>query len=284
MQKLSLEQLSIFQSRYTTSVGYLIPGETAVIRDKDIFKDLKDESWFSLLMFSLTGRHFSKNQINLFESIWALSTSYPDSRLWNNRVAAIAATAGSTPNLSIAAAVATCDTCIFGGGPFAGTYDLLIEAKLYIDQEGLLTDFLQQKFDQQRRRKRSSSHGENRCVATITGYGRPIVNRDERMTPLLDKAKSLGLASSDYVQIAFDIEKTLYAMGRKMSITISALMSALCLEQGLSKAEYMAYMSMCFLAGVVSVFHDVAEKPTSSFFPISPKQIIYQGIPKRVLK
>ncbi len=283
MKKLTIEQLKKFQKIYTTSVGYLIPGETAFIRGKDIFKDLKDESWFSLLMFSLTGRQFTKNQIYLFESIWALSTSYPDVRLWNNRVAAIAATAGSTTNLSIAAAMATSDTCIFGGGPFAGTYDLLMEAKIHLQTGGSLSDFLQKKFEQQRQYKLSSSQGENRSVAAITGYGRPLVNRDERIIPLLDKAKSLGFATSEYIQIAFDIEKTLYAMNRKMSITISSLMSALCLEQGLTKSVYQAYISMSFLAGIVSVYYDVAAKPRNSFFPIEVSQVIYYGNDKREL-
>ncbi len=283
MQKLTLEQLKIFQKFYTTSVGYWLPGETAVIRGKDIFNDLKDESWFSLLMFSITGRQFTKNQICLFESIWALSTSYPDSRLWNNRVAAIAATAGSTVNLSVSAGISACDTSILGGGPFAGTFDLLVEARTYLKLGGVLTDFLQRKFDEQHVRKRSSSKGQNRSVAMISGYGRPVVNRDERIFPLLDKAKFLGLGASDYLQIAFDIESTLYAMNRKMSITISALISALCLEQGLNKDEFLAYMSMCFLAGIVSVQHDVAVKPSTSFFPLEAFQINYQGVAKRKL-
>lgn len=281
MTTLSLEQLKLFQSFYSTSVGYLVPGETVVIRDQDLFQDLKDESWFSVLMFSLTGRVFSQAQLTLFESIWALSASYPDPRLWNNRVAAIAATAGSSSSLGIAAAVAASQSCVLGIGPLAASFDLLQSAKPFSENNSL-PSFLTERLQQQKNQS-SSARGHNREVVTIPGYGRPLVNHDERIMPLLDKALSLGLGSSDYVALVFEIEKTLLAMQRNMRMNISVLISALCLEQGLTKQEYLAYMSLCFLSGIVAVYHDVEKKPHHSFFPIATGQIIYQGVTKRKL-
>lgn len=281
MLKLSLDQLKTLQKTYTTSLGYWLPGETVVIRGKDIFKDLKDDSWFELLMFSLTGRQFTKNQISLFESIWALSTSYPDPRLWNNRVAAISATAGSSVNLSIAAGNAVSESCLLGSGPFAGTYELLVVIKNHLDCGGILADFLQDRLDQQKSNQRYSTKGCNRTVVQIPGYGRPIVNRDERVIPLFDKAKSLGFGDSDYVKTVFDIEKCLHSMNRKMTMNISVLISALCLEQRLTRAEYLSYMSMCFLAGIVAVYHDVEMKFRHGLFPMAVNQVHYCGKTKR---
>ena len=47
-------------------------------------------------------------------AIWT-HTSYPDARLWNNRVAALAGTARSTGTLGIAAALAVSEAKIYGG-------------------------------------------------------------------------------------------------------------------------------------------------------------------------
>lgn len=284
MRKLTLSQLSICQKIYTTSLSYLVIGEGVFIRDKDLFQDLKDESWFSLLMFSLTGRNFTDNQISLFQSIWALSFSYPDARIWNNRVAAISATAGSTVNLASAAGMVVSESRIFGSGLFSATYDLLLEIKHYLRTSNDLSAFLRQRFALQKKITLDSDEDHYSSVMPMPGYGRPFVNQDERITPLLEKAKSLGFGQSDYVKIAFDVEQALYELNCKTKMHVSILMSALCLEQGLTKAEFLAYASMCYLSGIVSVFHDVALKPKNSFFPFSANQITYMGKNKRSLR
>src|SRR5919106_230924 len=84
------EQLFESEDHWVTSMGAWFPGERVVLRGKDLFHDLKDLSWMALLLFGITGRIPDERQVRLFEGIWALSTSFPEPRLWNNRVAALA--------------------------------------------------------------------------------------------------------------------------------------------------------------------------------------------------
>ena len=54
-----------------------------------------------------------------------ISSSYPDPRLWNNRVAAFAGTARSTGHLAVAGAMAVTEASIYGGQPILKVADFL---------------------------------------------------------------------------------------------------------------------------------------------------------------
>ncbi len=96
-------------------VGGCFMGSHVVFRGKDLHAELGDASWLDLYLFGITGRRFSSAQLRLLEAVWVY-TSYPDARIWNNRVAALAGSARSTGNLAISAALAASEAAIFGRG------------------------------------------------------------------------------------------------------------------------------------------------------------------------
>ena len=83
-----------------TKMGAFFPGERVVFRGQDLHASLKDMDWLELYLFGFTGRRFTPQQMKVFHALWSY-TSYPDARLWNNRVAALAGTARSTGTLGI---------------------------------------------------------------------------------------------------------------------------------------------------------------------------------------
>ena len=99
------KQLLASEDRWVTKMGAWFPGERVVFRGKDMFHELKDISWLSLLMYGITSRRLNQRQLRLFEGVWTLCISYPDPRLWNNRVVALAGTARSTATLAIRGAI-----------------------------------------------------------------------------------------------------------------------------------------------------------------------------------
>ena len=105
------ENVGKVQSR----VGGCFMGSHVVFRGKDLHAELGDASWLDLYLFGITGRRFSSAQLRLLEAMWVY-TSYPDARIWNNRVAALAGSARSTGNLAISAALAASEAAIFGRG------------------------------------------------------------------------------------------------------------------------------------------------------------------------
>ena len=81
------------EDNWQTDMGAAFPGERVVLRGKDLFSELDGLSWFQYLMFGITGDVFSDDKIQLIEAIWSLTVSYPEPRIWNNRVAALTGTA-----------------------------------------------------------------------------------------------------------------------------------------------------------------------------------------------
>src|SRR5690606_22296867 len=107
------ERLMQHAGHLTTSVGAAFPGSRAVFRGHDLHQELGHLSWFELCTFGITGRRLPAAQLKVLEFIW-VNTSYPDARIWNNRVAALAGTTRSTPNLAITAGHALSEAMIYG--------------------------------------------------------------------------------------------------------------------------------------------------------------------------
>ena len=97
------------EDNWITDIGMLVPFERVIFRGKDLFKELKEIQWMGLHFYGVTGRFFSERQLRLIEAMWILSVSYPDPRIWNNRVAALAGTVRSNSPLAVSAATAV--TC-----------------------------------------------------------------------------------------------------------------------------------------------------------------------------
>lgn len=123
-----------------------------------------------LYLFGITGRRFSEAELCLFEAIWTYS-SYPDARIWNNRVAAWGGSARTTGNLAVSAAVAVSEAAIYGRGVDIRVSDFLIRARAHVAAGGELGPWVRRELTERRR---------------LAGYGRPISNqRDERLDPIL---------------------------------------------------------------------------------------------------
>lgn len=260
------EKLGKQEDHWETAMGLVFPGERVVIRGKDLFHELKDMRWMELLLYSITGRRFTDNQIRLFEGIWVLCTSYPDSRIWNNRITALAGTARSTINLGIGAAVSVSEATVYGQKPVIRSIDFLIRAKNGLDTGEKLSKIINDEL--------AHSRG-------IMGYGRPLVNEDERIKPLMELATTLGFNNGQHVTLAFDIENFLLKTRYRMKMNIAALISALAADQGLSPREHYHYMVLCFTAGMFPCFIDSATGPEGSFLPLPCNRITYEGPPPR---
>ena len=130
------EHLLECEDNWITELGLSFPDQgRAVFRGKDLLNDLCDLPWMGLLLYGITGRILSPNQIELFEGIWVLSSSYPDPRLWNNRVASLAGTARSTASLGVGAAIAVSEASIYGGRPVIRSVDFIKRLKAKVGEE-----------------------------------------------------------------------------------------------------------------------------------------------------
>jgi len=248
-----------------SSMGTFYPGSHVIFRGHDLHTDLKDMDWVELYVFGITGRRFTKEQLRLMHSIWTY-TSYPDVRLWNNRVAALAGSSRSTGNLGVAAALAVSEASIYGRGIDMRAIDFLIRTSRQMDGGGDLAECIRQELALHR---------------SIGGYGRPLINGDERNQHMLALAKSLGLDQGSYLRLAFAIEETLFAGRWRMKMNYAGLVAALVADIGLSPREYYLFLFPAFLAGMQPCFIEASDRPEGTLYPVSCTDILYEGQPQR---
>ncbi|OWW22706.1 citryl-CoA lyase [Noviherbaspirillum denitrificans] len=258
---LLLQNIGPIKSR----MGTFYPGSRVIFRGRDLHADLKDMDWLELYVYGVTGRRFSQPQLRVMHAIWTY-TSYPDVRLWNNRVAALAASARSTGTMGVAAALAISEASIYGGGILARAIDFFFRAAERVDAGDDLAECIREELETHR---------------NIGGYGRPIINGDERIKPMMDLAKEAGLADGRYLKLAFDVEEVLLGGRWRMKMNYAAIVAALGADLGLSRQEFYLFMFPVFLAGMQPCYIEATERKEGTLYPSRCTDILYDGPPKR---
>jgi len=251
--------------RLVTSAGAFFPGERAVFRGHDLHASLKDLDWLELYLFGITGLRFTPQQMKVLQAIWSYS-SYPDARLWNNRVAALAGTVRSTGTLGIAAALAVSEAQIYGWGAALRASEFLTRARIQVDASADLAELVRAEIKRQR---------------GIAGYGRPIVSADERIAPMMALVREQGLDGGPHLKLAFEVEKILLAGRWRLHMNYAALVAALCADFGLSPRESYFFGIPGFLAGMPACYLEAAEKPEGQLFPLPCRVMLYEGVARR---
>ncbi|MFC5303220.1 hypothetical protein [Azospira restricta] len=259
------QSLQAAVGRLKTRMGAFFPGSHVIFRGHDLHAELKDMDWIELYVFGITGRRFTAEQLRLMHALWT-TTSYPDARIWNNRIAALAGSARSTGNLGLAAALAVSEAHIYGRGNEVQAISFFLATRRALDAGGELADCL---------RREMATYGR------IAGYGRPLVNADERIAPIMALAGTLGLADGPHLALAFAVEQHLLASGRNLRMNYGAVVSAFGADLGMSPREFYLFMFPSFLAGMPPCFIEAAGKMEGGLFPLPCSGIDYAGVPRR---
>jgi len=259
------EKLQHSHNHWVTTMGAWFPGKKVMFRNKDLHRDLKDMEWMELYLFSITGRTFSPEEMKVFHAMW-MYTSFPDPRLWNNRVAALAGTTRSTATLALASGVAVSEASIYGHRPNTRTIDYFLRTKAKLDNGAQLIDCIKDEFKKYR---------------TIFGFGRPLNRDDERNPHFLEVLAETGMIDGPHLKIALETEKLLLAGRWRMRANLTGLAGAVAADIGLSPREHHLFLTPCFIAGMPPCYLDTREKPEGTFFPVKCDDIHYQGVEKR---
>jgi len=248
-----------------TSMGAFFPGERVVFRGYDLHTSLKNMNWFELYLFGITGRRFTPEQVIVIQGLWCY-TSYPEPRIWNNRVAALAGTTRSTGVLGIAAALAVSEARIYGGIAEHLASEFLNRIKIAVDSGGNLGELVSAELKKKR---------------GIAGYGRPIISADERIAPMMALVSEHGLDSGPHIKLAFKVENILLEKRLRLRMNYAALAAALCADMGMSPREFYFAGMTAFLAGMPPCYLDAADKPEGQLFPLPCRMLTYEGVPHR---
>ncbi|MFO1227279.1 hypothetical protein [Roseateles sp.] len=244
-----------------TRMGGAFVGQRAVFRGHDLHADLAGLDWVELYVFGVTGLRVSPAQLRVLHALWVY-TSYPDARIWNNRVVALAGSSRSSGTLATAAALAVSEADIYGRGIDIRVATFLQEACRLRAAGEDLEPFIRT---------------ELKAHRSLAGYGRPIAAGDERLAPMLTLIEKEGLRQGAHVQTALDVEQKLQAGRWRLRMNYAALAAALTLDMGFTPRQHYLFSFPAFLAGMQPCFIEASEKPAGSLMPLSCDDINYQG-------
>lgn len=248
-----------------TRVGACWPGSHAIFRGHDLHGELGDMDWLELYVFGITGRRYSDSEIRLLHGIWVL-TSYPDARLWNNRVGALAGSARSSAVLGLSAAIAVTEARIYGGGPGVRAIDFFLRAGKAVKEGRDLGAFVHAELASRR----------------IYGYGRPINTIDERLPSLIPLAVSLGFDRGRHYELAFEVERILLTEIKPfLRMNFAALTAALAADLGFSARQYQLFNILKTLAGIPPCIVEAECMPEGTLFPTPCDGVVYEGVGER---
>lgn len=250
--------------RLETSAGACYPGSHAIFRGHDLHRDLKELDWIDLYVFGITGRRLTPAQIEMLHALW-VCTSYPDTRLWNNRVAALAASARSSANLGVCAALAVSEATVYGGGAGLRAIDFLQRA---VEAVAAGVDLAPLVLAEARAHR-------------VYGYGRPLNSIDERLPWIMALATRLGLDSGPHLKLAFEVEQHLLPHYPQLRLNYAALHAALIADMGLTARQYQLLRIPTFLAGMPPCVVEAAGKPEGALFPTPCAGVAYEGVARR---
>jgi len=251
------ERLEAYEDNWQTVMGAWFPGERVVLRGKNVFAELAECTWMEYLVYAVTGRS-SPKLARVIEGLWSLSTSFPDPRLWNNRVAALAGTARSTGALAISAGVAISEASVYGLRPIKGALDFLYRADAKKEQGIAIESIVKEELK------------ARRCVS---GFGRPLTDTDERVAPVLDFLKTMESDQGKFVLLAFEIEDFFKNSRYKYKLNIAALNAAVAADFGLTVDEYYHLTTLAFTAGMFPCYIDSRTQEEGQFFPLKVERI-----------
>lgn len=271
-----------WEENWRTTAGAWIAGERVVMHGKNILREMRGKSWVEMILLSITGKIPRKKQAELLDRVLALSGCIPDPRLWNNRIAALAGTARSTPLLGVGAAIGVSEAVIYGFQPMNAAFRMFEDLRDKRREGKVLSTLVRDRLAERKAPGRGrAAKGRDRQVDCMAGYGRPVTAGDERIIPLVDVLKNYGADSGELVQLAFSIENCLQELGYKLKLNTGGLIAAICLDQGLTERQFYYFMSNCFSPGLLACSEDAFRHPEGSFFPLRCDQISYTGAKDR---
>lgn len=262
------ETLKAHEGPMRTNMGACFPGERTVFRGYDLHAEFKHAEWIDLYIFSITGRRLTQSELKLLQGVWVY-TSYPDPRLWNNRVAAMTGSGRGTGAQALGAAIATSEAAIYGRQPEIAVGDFLRRALIRTRAGESLEKVIREELAKHKR---------------LLGYGRPVatLDVDERIPVTLELMQKEGIEPGPHLKLAFEVEKVLSEVVlRPLPMTYSAMVVAIPLDMGFTPLECYLYMQPCFIAGMVPCYLEALERPEGATFVLRCDHVHYDGPPLR---
>ena len=235
----------------------------------DLLNDLVGQrSYMQVVMLNATGRMPSPELAKWVEAIH-ICLSWPDPRIWCNRVGAIGGSAGASVVAATCAGVLASDSRSYGIRPLVEGVEFIQRAHNETHENGKTS----QQFVEEEVKKLGGK-------PYLMGYARPIAKGDERIPAMERTAEQLGFKIGSHLTLAYEIEQILNEKFDE-TMNINGYMSAFLSDQGFTPQEVYRIFSVLVFSGITACYADAADREQGTFAPLRVEDIVYEGQKRR---
>ena len=224
-------------------------------------------SLFQVMILNVTGRLPERRLADLVEGVFICS-SWPDPRIWCNKLGAFSAMTRTSATAAIAAGGLAGDSKLYGAGTGVSIDAFITEADQRINNEGWsLPSFME-----------AVAYKNGKLQAP--GYARPLAKGDERVVAMRRYASELGFQPGHFESLANRIEDYLFERDGE-GLNSSGYFVVFMKDQGYTIDEIMGIAAWAIATGVYASYFEYVDQPPGIFLPLRISDIVYSGPAKR---
>lgn len=253
-----------FHGRIVSQRGGWKVGEGVKCGDFDMMKDLVGKvSYMQVIVLNATGRLPSKALADWIEAVH-ICLSWPDPRIWCNRIGALAGSSRATCIAGSNLGVLASESTSYGTKTLIGGVEFIQDVFKHVSQGITVEDFI----DEEVKKYAGKPY--------LMGYVRPIAKGDERIPAMEAVTKKLGFDVGEHLSLAYQVEKVVNEKFDE-TMNINGYMSAFLSDQGYSAQEVYRMFSSFVVSGVTACYTDTADRIEGGFSPLKTSDISYKG-------
>ena len=251
-------------SIYSTKGGWTVGGGIATHGHSlldDIFAKC---SVFQVMIMNVTGKLPERRLADLVEGVF-ICMSWPDSRIWCNKIGTFTAMTRASATTAIAAGGLGGDSTMYGAGTGYAINSFIESAyqKCVSPNNDSVETFVKE-----------NAYRGGRLYAP--GFARPFVKGDERIPAMRRYAKKLGFEVGPYETLANEIESILSKRDGE-GLNLAGYIMLFLKDQGYSIEEVMGIGAMSVTTGIYASYFEYINRPPEAFLSLKVEDIDYVG-------
>ena len=224
-------------------------------------------SMFQVMVMNVTGKLPERRLADFVEGLYICS-SWPDPRIWCNKIGVFSALTGTSSTTAIAAGGLAGNSKIYGAGSGLSIGPFIDKAYQHIVINGeSVEDFVEK-------------YAYINEQLNAPGFARPLAKGDERVPAMRRLAKDLGFEDGPYIKMVNDIETYLNNKAGE-GLNLSGYFTAFMKDQGFNINQIMGISAFAVTGGVYAAYFEYIDQPPHNFLPLRVDDIEYVGPPPR---
>ncbi len=253
--------LRFWQQKAWSGLGGVNQDQSVTLAGYDLFTELAGKISLAGCLHLYFKKKLPSPEVERLLSAIITATIYPDIRIWPNRAVAFCAANNTGYAAGVCSGLMGIEGLMFGGNCVAACF------KFLTDLEQASNDG--KSIENQISRLKSGK-------IKIPGFGRPLVNGDERLRPILQVAKECRLSDGKWLTLGRKVE-TLLEKNYGITMNAAGLMACLLADMDFSYSEILAFGTFAPVISFFGILNEHSDSGASPIFPLAIADIEYRG-------